>query len=108
MNDDDIIRLVDDEGPQPARPDVRAWKVAIIDDDQAVHDGTRFALYDYSLNGEGIELVSAYSAAEGRELLKAHPDVAVILLDVVMETDRAGLEFVNYIRRELKNEAVRM
>ncbi len=108
MNDDDIIRLVDDEGPQPARPDVRAWKVAIIDDDQAVHDGTRFALYDYSLNGEGIELVSAYSAAEGRELLKAHPDVAVILLDVVMETDRAGLEFVNYIRRELKNEAVRI
>ena len=108
MNDDDIIRLVDDEVPPPQRSDAKAWKVAVIDDDLAVHDGTRFALYDYSLNGDGIELVSAYSAAEGRDLLIANPDIAVILLDVVMETDRAGLEFVNYIRRDLKNEAVRI
>jgi len=108
MNDDDIIRLVDDEAPPPQRSDAKAWKVAVIDDDLAVHDGTRFALYDYSLNGDGIELVSAYSAAEGRDLLIANPDIAVILLDVVMETDRAGLEFVNYIRRDLKNEAVRI
>ncbi len=108
MSDDDIIRLVDDEAPSPARHDAKAWKVAIIDDDPAVHDGTRFALYDYELNGDGIELVSAYSAAEGRELLIAHPDIAVILLDVVMESDRAGLELVNMIRRELKNDAVRI
>ena len=108
MNDDDIIRLVEDDPPPPQRSEAKAWKVAIIDDDRAVHDGTRFALYDYALNGDGIELVSAYSAAEGRELLRAHPDIAVILLDVVMESDRAGLELVNHIRRELRNEAVRI
>ncbi|HMN72769.1 MAG TPA: DUF3369 domain-containing protein [Rhodoblastus sp.] len=108
MSDDDIIRLIDDEPPAPARADARAWKVAVIDDDPAVHDGTRFALYDYSLNGDGIELVFAHSAAEGRKLLLANPDIAVILLDVVMESDRAGLELVNYIRRELRNEAVRI
>ena len=108
MNDDDIIRLVEDDAPPPQRSEAKAWKVAIIDDDRAVHDGTRFALYDYALNGDGIELVSAYSAAEGRELLRAHPDIAVILLDVVMESDRAGLELVNHIRRELRNEAVRI
>ena len=108
MSDDDIIRLVEDDAPPPSRPEAKAWKVAVIDDDPAVHDGTRFALYDYSLNGDGIELVSAYSAAEGRDLLVANPDIAVVLLDVVMESDQAGLELVNYIRRELHNEAVRI
>ena len=108
MSDDDIIRLIDDDATPPSRAEAKAWKVAIIDDDPAVHDGTRFALYDYSLNGDGIELLSAHSAAEGRQLLAATPDIAVVLLDVVMETDQAGLELVDYIRRELRNEAVRI
>ncbi|MFO1114621.1 MAG: DUF3369 domain-containing protein [Beijerinckiaceae bacterium] len=108
MNDDDIIRIVEDDAPPPQRPEARTWKVAIVDDDASVHDGTRFALYDYALEGDGIELLSAYSAAEGRLLLETTPDIAVILLDVVMETDRAGLELVDYIRRDLGNEAVRI
>ena len=108
MSDEtDIVTLIDDEAR--AEPVAAArWKVAVIDDDTAVHDGTRFALYDYSLNGQGIELISAYSAAEGRELLKANPDIAVVLLDVVMESDAAGLELVDFIRKELRNETVRI
>jgi CheY-like chemotaxis protein len=84
------------------------WKVAVIDDDAAVHDGTRFALGDYRLHGRGLELLSARSAAEARDLLRRHPDTAVILLDVVMETEGAGLDLVEYIRDELKNETVRI
>jgi signal transduction histidine kinase/DNA-binding NarL/FixJ family response regulator len=80
----------------------------VIDDDPAVHQGTQFALYDYSLNGQGLEILSAYSAAEGRELMRANSGVAVILLDVVMETDDAGLALVDFIRTELKNETVRI
>ena len=45
MSDDDIIRLVDDE-PPPRVADNRTWKVANIDDDPSVHEGTRFALSD--------------------------------------------------------------
>jgi signal transduction histidine kinase/CheY-like chemotaxis protein len=105
MSNDDFIRLVDDDVPENPAAE---WKVAVIDDDPAVHEGTRFALYDYTLNGQGIEILSAYSAAEGRELMRTTPDVAVILLDVVMETDDAGLEFVDYIRTQLKNETVRI
>jgi signal transduction histidine kinase len=104
----DVIALLEDEpGASPAA-DVLAWKVAVIDDDLAVHDGTRFALQTYRLKGRGLELVSAFSAAEGRELLIQHPDTAVILLDVVMETDEAGLDLVRVIREELANEAVRI
>jgi signal transduction histidine kinase len=103
----DIMRVIDDDAPAVAAAGP-AWKVAVIDDDAAVHEGTRFALYDYSLHGQGIEILSAYSAAEGRELMRTVGDVAVILLDVVMETDDAGLKLVDFIRTQLKNEAVRI
>ena len=80
----------------------------MIDDDLAVHDGTRFALGDYQLNGHRLEILSAFSAKEGRELMQAHPDIAAVLLDVIMETDEAGLDLVEYIRNTLKNETVRI
>src|SRR6266853_3968025 len=107
-DENDFIRVIDDDTPSSDEAPLPAWKVAIIDDDHAVHDGTRFALFDYSLNGQGVELLSAYSAEEGCELLRQTPDVAVVLLDVVMETDNAGLALVDYIRTQLKNETVRI
>ena len=107
--ENDIIEFAaEDSGAEPSAAGARSWKVAIIDDDPAVHEGTRFALYDYSLNGSGLVLLSAHSAEEGRSLLREHPDVAVVLLDVVMETDSAGLDLVGFIRQELKNETVRI
>jgi signal transduction histidine kinase len=103
---DDFLQIIDDAGdPSDTGP---LWKVAVIDDDVAVHDGTRFALGDYQLNGHGLEILSAFSAKEGRELLGAHPDTAAVLLDVIMETDDAGLDLVHYIRNILKNETVRI
>ncbi|GEC15780.1 ATP-binding response regulator [Nitrobacter winogradskyi] len=106
---DDVLDLIDDSGAD--RPDastVRKWKVAVIDDDRAVHEGTRFALSDYSLHGQTLNILSAYSAAEGRELMRAHPDIAAVLLDVIMETDEAGLDLVEFIRNDLRNETVRI
>ncbi len=108
MADDDIVHLIDDPGDEPPPEVGRRWKVAVIDDEPAVHDGTRFALADYKLNGQGLEILSAYSAAEGRDLMRKHPDVAVVLLDVIMESDAAGLDLVQFIRNELKNETVRI
>src|SRR5215472_8663026 len=107
MAEDDIVHLIDDPGGRPPEQGPR-WKIAVIDDEPAVHDGTRFALSDYRLNGQGLEILSAYSAAEGRELMRRHADVAVVLLDVIMESDTAGLGLVEYIRNDLKNETVRV
>lgn len=105
---DDVLHLIDDTEAIPEDTSARKWKIAVIDDDQAVHEGTRFALSDYTLNGQGLEILSAYSAAEGRKLMRAHPDIAAVLLDVIMETDVAGLELVEYIRNEIRNETVRI
>jgi signal transduction histidine kinase/CheY-like chemotaxis protein len=105
---DDVLHLIDDTEAAEEDSSARKWKIAVIDDDQAVHEGTRFALSDYSLNGQGLEILSAYSAAEGRTLMRNNPDIAAVLLDVIMETDVAGLDLVEYIRNEIQNETVRI
>jgi len=105
--DDDLIVILEDE-PVAVRVDAPRWKVAIIDDDPAVHSGTKYALSDYELAGQRLDLYSAFSAAEGRTLLGAHPDMAVVLLDVVMESDDAGLDLVEHIRKDLRNDTVRI
>jgi signal transduction histidine kinase/CheY-like chemotaxis protein len=107
-NDNDLLTLIEDDEPETDVQHGTPWKVAVIDDDPAVHDGTRYALYDYVLNGQKLDILSAYSADEGRHLLRNHPDIAVVLLDVVMETESAGLDLVGFIRDELKNETVRI
>src|SRR6516164_10821389 len=100
---DDVLHLIDDAEAAREEALARKWKIAVIDDDQAVHEGTRFALSDYSLNNQGLEILSAYSAAEGRALMREHNDIAAVLLDVIMETDVAGLDLVEFIRSEIKN-----
>ncbi len=105
---DDLIALIEDGEPDSAPGGLVPWKVAVIDDDPAVHEGTRFALYDYRLNGQPLHILSAFSAREGRALLEANPDIAVVLLDVVMETEAAGLDLVGTIREQLRNETVRI
>jgi signal transduction histidine kinase len=106
--DDDFLTVIEDGQAEVRPPSGARWKIAVIDDDPAVHDGTRFALYDYVLNRQGLEILSAYSAQEGRDLMRRHPDMAVVLLDVVMESEGAGLELVDHIRNELRNETVRI
>jgi signal transduction histidine kinase/CheY-like chemotaxis protein len=107
MDDDDILTLVSDD-LDDGRTGAGAWVIAVVDDDPAVHEGTRYALASYALDGRGLEILSARSAAEARVLLAERPDVAVVLLDVVMETDNAGLDLVDHIRRELGRETVRI
>ncbi|MDZ4812295.1 MAG: DUF3369 domain-containing protein [Pseudomonadota bacterium] len=85
-----------------------AWKVLIIDDEPEVHNVTRLVLGNFRFENRSIEFVHAYSAKEARQKLREHTDLAVMLLDVVMETDQAGLELVRFVREELQNHFVRI
>lgn len=84
------------------------WKLIIVDDAEDVHDITRMVFEDYYFEGRHIDCLSAYSGKQAEKLIALHPETAVILLDVVMETDHAGLDLVRYIREELKNNSVRI
>lgn len=86
----------------------QAWKVMVVDDDLAVHQATKLALKQFTFADKPLNILSATSAQQAKELIAAHPDTAFILLDVVMETHDAGLEVVKYIRQELNNQLVRI
>ncbi|NGZ07250.1 MAG: diguanylate cyclase [Magnetococcales bacterium] len=86
----------------------RKWRVLVVDDDVEVHAVTRMILGKLRFKGRGIEILDAFSAAEAKELLERERTIAVILLDVVMETEDAGLQLVRMIRDKLGNRAVRI
>ncbi|MBF0416020.1 MAG: DUF3369 domain-containing protein [Magnetococcales bacterium] len=85
-----------------------SWKIMIIDDDPGVHRVTQMVLAKFRFEGLGLQFVNGYSGADAKRLILEHPDTAIILLDVVMETDHAGLEVVKYIRQNVKNRLVRI
>lgn len=85
-----------------------AWKLLIVDDEEEVHSITRMVLDGFLFEGCGLEFLSAFSAKEARDIISRTPDIAVILLDVVMETPHAGLDLAKYIREDLDNELVRI
>ncbi len=78
------------------------WKIFIVDDEKDVHQLTRFVLEDYIYQNKPLEFLSAYSASDAREIITQHDDIAVIFLDVVMETNDAGLKLITYIRQHNK------
>ena len=88
--------------------DVIPWKVAIIDDDEQVHVVTEMVLKGFVFDDRPILFLKAFSAKEGLKLFQTHSDIAVCLLDVVMETDHAGLELVKKIRDDLNNSFTRI
>lgn len=85
-----------------------AWPVLIVDDDPDIQQLTRVLLDDFSFEARPLELLQASSASQAHALLQQRPDIAVILLDIVMETETAGLELAAAIRDELGNSLSRI
>lgn len=84
------------------------WQVMIIDDDADVHSATTFALSNVEIQNRPLAFLHAYSAQQARDILANEPNVAVILLDVVMEQQDEGLQLVHYIRDVLHRAEVRI
>jgi len=87
---------------------LQPWKVVIADDENGIHDITKLALEDFSFEGRKLEFLSAFSGQDTKAILQENNDAAVILLDVVMETENIGLEVARYIREELNNHFIRI
>lgn len=84
------------------------WKVLVVDDEEGVHQITTLTLKDFTFDNRDLALFHAYSAAEALRCLVEHPDIAIVLLDVVMESEHAGLDLVKKIRHDQKNTNVRI
>lgn len=114
---DELLDIIDDEEgtaslnamAQLVEPEEEPWYLLVVDDEPDIHRVTRFVLDGFEFQNKGLQIWGAYSGAEARKLLGEEGlKPAVILLDVVMETDDAGLRLVKYIREELGNRQTRI
>jgi response regulator RpfG family c-di-GMP phosphodiesterase len=106
---DEMNWMVDDSAdPVVNLSDPLPWRILIVDDDEDVHAVTRLVLSSVTFKGRGLELLSANSAAQAWQVLGHESDIALVLLDVVMETNDAGLVLAKRIRDELRNGLVRI
>ena len=93
---------------QSTHTELPPWKVLIVDDEKDVHTITKMALKRFELDDRQIAFYHAYSAQEAKDVLTSHSDFALVFLDVVMETDDAGLNLAKWMREELNNHFTRI
>lgn len=93
---------------QVRQGDPETWRLLIVDDENDVHDATVLALRGLLIEGRPLQCLHAYSAHEAYDILAVERDVAVVLLDVVMESGDAGLCLVKRIREELLDSVIRI
>lgn len=105
--DTDTLHFLDDESDANVSAGL-VWRLMIIDDEPDVHRATTFALAGVKILGRSLQFLHAYSAAEATQQLRTESDVAVILLDVVMEREDAGLALVKTIRQDLRLTELRI
>lgn len=109
-NSDDMLFASEDvASAHPPENSVRdAWNLLVVDDERGVHEVTKLALTNFKFDGKPLRFIHAYSAAEARQVMLKTPNIAVALVDVVMETEHAGLDLVKYIRNEANNKLMRI
>ena len=100
-----LIRKASGDSPQAG---VAPWRVLVVDDDPFIHEITELSLEQFRYEGRHLELIRAYSGQEAREILSRETGIAVALVDVVMETDDAGLRLVDFIRQDLGDTMIRL
>lgn len=106
-HDNELLQFAD-EVASVNHTAVAPWRILVVDDDGEVHQATRYALEGVELLGRPLNLIHAYSAAEAEQLLRQTSDIAVVLLDVVMESDDSGLCLIDLIRDQLAYPCVRI
>ncbi|MGK0249159.1 MAG: signal transduction histidine kinase [Oleispira sp.] len=94
---EEIINLLPDKIP-----------VLIVDDDEAVVQLTQLVFSRFRFERHALELICVYSGAEAIEVMSQRDDIAIVLLDVVMESDNSGFEVVRFIRDQLNNHITRI
>ncbi len=112
MGDEDFIFQEDStsipqRGANKQRPKT-VGKILLVDDDSGYRQSLLYGLQDFVVNGDIDDILTAGSATEATSLIAQHNDIAIILLDVVMEQDDAGLRLVETIRNVIGNALVRI
>ncbi len=105
---DDFLFIDDSHEEETHQEYLDAWQVLIVDDDPEIHSVTKLALSGLIVLDKRIEYLHAYSGKDACEIIANNPEIVLVLLDVVMETDDSGLMVVKYIRETLNKQDIRI
>ena len=98
---DEALVFAPEDTTQPIENRRPPWRILAVDDDEGFQNTTAMALRNMTILGRPLEVVHAFSLAEAARCLAHDRDFAVILADVVMETEDAGLRLVKGVRETL-------
>ena len=87
------------------------WHVLIVDDEPDIHEVTKLTLKKEEFFGVKLKLHHANSAKEAIAMMSdpvLARSIAVALVDVVMETDHAGLDFCRFVREDLHRRSLQL
>lgn len=108
MQDELFQFAAESDEPKSNKLELTALKLLVVDDDHDVHSVTELLLRDLKFDGYRLQLLHAYSSIEAFEILQQDADIAILLLDVVMESDDAGLRLVKRVRETLHRKKLRI
>lgn len=110
FQDSDLLFQDEDESPEEILKTEKSapWKILIVDDEVDVHEVTKMALSNFEFKNRRLHFLHAYSGKEAEQVIRNHSDIALALIDVVMETERSGLELIRFIRQTLNNDLIRV
>ena len=98
-SDDELLEF--SEETSPTAPGSAPWRILAVDDDVDFQNALAFSLKDAILLDRPIELTQAFSMSAAARILARGPEFAVVLADVVMETEDAGLRLAKAFREML-------
>ena len=87
---------------------LETWPVLIVDDDDEIHKLSKLVLNNYQYQGKNLTLYHAYNSEQALKFIQSIDNLSLILLDVVMETDDAGLKIAGHVREVFNNTLVRI
>lgn len=90
----DLVYAPEDDNTADKVVNDTPWKILIVDDEPDIHAVTQMSLKSFEFGGRGLEFLNAYSAKQAKAILLEEDDIAVALVDVVMETEHAGRKSV--------------
>lgn len=109
LKDSDFnLDFLSEKAPLVKKLSKNNYKVLIVDDEADVHESSKMILKNFIFEGRGLEFIDTYNSKEAMHALDEHSDIALVLLDVVMGENDAGLKVVDYIRNTLKNMFIRI
>jgi len=109
MSDDDLfsdMQFAEEDTNEQAFH--KPWNILVVDDEVEIHRVTKMALAGFTFENRPLNFITAISAQQGKQAFLNNDDIAMVLLDVVMETDHAGLDLAKWIREEHANLNVRI